>query len=208
MDSQNIIFIHSRHSNLCNFLMEKLMRYNINFITPISVDKIEIKNRILKSKYNIKYVPTVIIFSKPNAEILEGEKAALFIESIIQKIEEKNTPKQIEKEVEVQVQEPKKKVRIEEPSRKKGMTTIDELYEDDEDEDEDERQVLNKKMGEMDNRGRNPYKKNTPPMTQNSAYTEEVIEKSLSDKKIDITAVAKEMEKMRSSEIKDTTSPN
>ena len=193
MDTQNIIFIYSKHSALCNMLMEKIMRYNLQFIIPISVDKIEIRNRILKSNLNVKYVPTIIIFNKINTEILESEKAALFIESVVNKIEQQNAAKQVENE---QSSVPKKSKK-----ESKGFTAIEDLEEEEElDEESDEELDRNIKKIQKE-RNRTPYRRDLGTLQMGSSYNEQTVEKSLSDKKVDIGTLAKQMEEARNMDI-------
>lgn len=196
MDNQTILFIYSRHSRLCSILMEKIMRYNLQFITPISVDKIEIRNRILKSSLNIRYVPSILIFSKTNTELLESEKAALFIESIVNKIEMQNNPSPQEEET-----KPKSILKKE----KNNATSIDDLIDEDESEPEDEDDVdekLERRVRMIEN-SRNKLSRKKPVETQSSTYTEETIEKALNEKKVDIGKIAKQMEDLRNNEFKE-----
>jgi hypothetical protein len=176
--------------------MEKIMRYNLQFITPISVDKIEIRNRILKSSLNIRYVPSILIFSKTNTELLESEKAALFIESIVNKIEMQNNPSPQEEET-----KPKSILKKE----KNNATSIDDLIDEDESEPEDEDDVdekLERRVRMIEN-SRNKLSRKKPVETQSSTYTEETIEKALNEKKVDIGKIAKQMEDLRNNEFKE-----
>jgi hypothetical protein len=215
MDSQNILFIYSNKTSLCNMLISKIINYNLNFITPICIDKLEVRKRIMKNNPLIKYVPTIII----NKEILEGDKSVLFIESLVKKIEEKNkppveieNPTQSNRNVnpkEYNTQRPRESQRSRESqlpretqrfeNKELQATSIDDVLSEDENDDFYEDEPIEKNVKKIQN---SRMKRDTKSIPENqlSSYTQENITKSLNDK-VNINELAKKMEEERKMDI-------
>lgn len=190
-NNENVIFLYSNHSVRCKYILENIFKYNFNFIKTICIDKVEIRSRVLKSQLNIKQVPCIIIVDN-GLEILDSEKSILFINTMVHRIENLKAKTEIHSPVELN------KPSQEEPKQtenKKSLTLIDDLL--------GEIDETKQKTKEIENeRIKNDISKK-PDFNIESNFAGELVMKSInSEKKVDISSMAKKMEESRNEELK------
>jgi len=85
-DPESVVLLYSQYSEDCGQFIETANKYGVNYITPICVDNVKIRETISKT---IKYVPTLLfIFKDGMVDTYQGEKAMLWLSSTIRPIQE------------------------------------------------------------------------------------------------------------------------
>lgn len=82
-----IVLLYSQYSEECGRFIETAKNYNIDYITPVCIDNSKVRQVVRKS---IKFVPTLLfIYDDGMVDTYQGEKAMLWLDSIIRPIKEK-----------------------------------------------------------------------------------------------------------------------
>lgn len=81
MDPQYMILIYSKYSPKCCQIMELLSKQSIDYIKPLCVDNVNVRNTILKnSTYKIYTVPTILlVYPNDTVEKFEGPNVASWV---------------------------------------------------------------------------------------------------------------------------------
>lgn len=87
---ENIIFLYSKYSNHCNKIYNEIVNNSLQFINTLCIDNKNVRQRIKKSMYQIKYVPCFLnVYKEGNVEKFEGEQAVKWFDEIIKNIQNK-----------------------------------------------------------------------------------------------------------------------
>jgi hypothetical protein len=125
-----VILYYSLYSEDCKRFIDTMKKFNIDYVTPVCIDNISVRQAV---KPTIKFVPAIMfVYDDSTIENYQGDKAMMWLDSIIRPIQEQlereereriyqqqmmhqqmmQQPQEREQEV-VEVRRPKKSSRVE-----------------------------------------------------------------------------------------------
>jgi hypothetical protein len=211
--SKYSVLLYSKYSAQSKHILDIISTSGINFgktLNLLCVDSKAIRNRIISNKkLNIQYVPCILtVYSNGFVEKFDGPNAFNWVNEVIVQLKPPQPPPQIE-QPQPQPLQPKIKPQPEvlPKKKKKNVTKIEEL--DDENEEEEpvvkpkrKKHLILKDKGNYESDSEDEFFSQDMPTKIDITTTSNAIKTEADNGKINIMSRAKELAKMRETDIK------